>query len=242
MTDYRQTQIIINNRDRLSTLKELIDWLVNAGYTDISVLDNDSTFLPLIQYYDEVASDGTVKFYPLGKNLLSKALWAWSEGHSLVKPPFVYSDSDVVPDKDCPTDVIEFLSRVANHLGNPYKVGLGLRIDDIPEHYSQAKKVLAWESQMWTRIIGTFEGVELYSAGVDTTFALYPAFRPFQLNAVRTGYPYVARHLPWYADSQNPTPEQLYYEQHAAKGCHNWATDDCFSIRVNRYCEEQKST
>lgn len=237
--DYLDTQIIVNNRNRVSTLRELITWLQVAGYTNISILDNDSSYPPLLEYYELLAAESTVQIYPLGKNLLSKALWAWSEGHNLVNAPFVYADSDVVPDAGCPPDVIQFLLRVSKYLGNPYKVGLGLRIDDIPDHYSQADKVRRWEEQMWTKPIGKFDGVELYSAGIDTTFALYPEFRPFQLNAVRTGFPYVAQHLPWYVNSKSPNEEEIFYEQHAAKGCHNWGTRDCFSIRVNRYYEEQ---
>jgi hypothetical protein len=63
----------------------------------------------------------------------------------------------------------------------------------------------------------------VYRAPIDTTFALYRAGVPFQMEpALRTGNPYVARHLPWYQNSARPSAEQRYYLQHAATDAINW--------------------
>lgn len=230
----KDIQIFINNRDRLTPLCELITWLLDTGHRNLIVLDNDSTYPPLLEYYDAI--DGMVNVIRLGKNLLSKALWCWTASRRSVCAPFVYTDSDIVPVKECPDNVIEHLLGVAQYLGDPYKVGLGLKIDDIPDHYSQAEKVRAWEGQMWKKEIGQLNGVPIYSAGVDTTFALYTEFRPFSLQAVRVGAPYIARHTPWYVNSAELTEEDIYYEQHAAHGCHNWGVSACYSSRVNEFC------
>jgi hypothetical protein len=55
----------------------------------------------------------------------------------------------------------------------------------------------------------------IYQAEIDTTFALY---RPFSggkadrnQKTYRTGFPYVIRHLPWYADSSSLSAEDEYY-------------------------------
>jgi hypothetical protein len=53
----------------------------------------------------------------------------------------------------------------------------------------------------------------VYDALIDTTFALY---RPFAQGgadgpAIRTGGKYVAKHLPWYENSSNLSPETEYY-------------------------------
>ncbi len=56
----------------------------------------------------------------------------------------------------------------------------------------------------------------LYWAPIATTFALY---RPrakrihgnYYIEMYRTGYPYMAVHLPWYMDSKNPDEESIYY-------------------------------
>ena len=49
--DYQQIPIFINSRDRLICLQRLIDWLQNAGYRNIYILDNDSTYPKLLNYY-----------------------------------------------------------------------------------------------------------------------------------------------------------------------------------------------
>ena len=43
--------IIINNFNRLSTLKELLTSLEQRGYNNIHILDNASTYPPLLAYY-----------------------------------------------------------------------------------------------------------------------------------------------------------------------------------------------
>jgi hypothetical protein len=80
------------------------------------------------------------------------------------------------------------------------------------------QKVIAWESQFWERRI---KG-NLYDALLDTTFALYRPRSPYDLNGIRAGFPYVARHYPWYEDSANPTAERTYYVQHAMPTHTNW--------------------
>jgi hypothetical protein len=63
----------------------------------------------------------------------------------------------------------------------------------------------------------------VYRAPVDTTFCLYrPGLRHRDDNALRTGAPYLARHTPWYADSDDPTNEDDYYRRHADPLVANW--------------------
>jgi len=229
-------QILILSRDRLTPLRELVTWLLDHGHTDLNIIDNDSAYEPLLEYYEQL--DGKVKIYRTGKNLLSKALWCMPQAGRIVRPPFVYTDSDVVPTEDCPDNLVEFLWDTAQHLGMPNKVGMSLKIDDIPDHYSQADKVRTWEAQNWSRPIGKFRDVELYDAGIDTTFALYPRFQWFDLAAVRVGAPYSARHLPWYMQSDCLTPEEQFYEDRASKGCHTWGAHGVYSMAVANHYEK----
>ncbi|MBI4962513.1 MAG: glycosyltransferase family 2 protein [Desulfomonile tiedjei] len=174
----------------------------------------------------------------LGKNLGSKALWIWGDAKKLVRPPFVYTDSDIVPTEGCPKDLIEFLLRAAETFASPNKIGLGLRIDDLPDHYALRSMVQEWESQYWQKQIGELDGVPIYSAYVDTTFALYPEFKIFSLQGIRTGFPYVARHLPWYLNSEQISEEESFYEQHASKSFHNWGANNCYSQAVKNRCKK----
>lgn len=53
-TNWRYVPIFINSRDRLGVLKKLIDWLLDAGYRNLIILDNNSTYPPLLEYYNNI--------------------------------------------------------------------------------------------------------------------------------------------------------------------------------------------
>ena len=84
------------------------------------------------------------------------------------------------------------------------------------------QRFIDWEGKFWDPAIEIEPGI--YAAGVDTTFALYrPLERRHELmRAVRTGKPYVARHLPWYIDSNHLSEEDTYYRDHADTTMSNW--------------------
>ena len=68
----------------------------------------------------------------------------------------------------------------------------------------------------------------MFRADIDTTFALYRPLdrrRHGEGRALRTGPPYVARHLPWYLDSSNLSAEDAYYREHADPTISNWDRD-----------------
>jgi hypothetical protein len=99
------------------------------------------------------------------------------------------------------------------------KAGLGIKIDDLPDTYEHKNDVLAWESQ--------FRGRHLrdgcYLAPVDTTFALYRPGSLYHVRALRTDFPYLIRHLPWYQDSSHPTFEDSYYARNADPKSTSWS-------------------
>ena len=67
----KEIPIIINNFNRLSSLLRLIDALTSCGYTRIYILDNASTYPPLLSYYESCPFE----VIRLGRNLGFKALW-----------------------------------------------------------------------------------------------------------------------------------------------------------------------
>ncbi len=213
--DFRDVPVVINNHDRLTPLRLLIDWLERAGMRNIIVLDNASTYPPLLDYYRSLSHRVVYE-----ANLGPYALWHSALWREVRDDYYIYTDSDVVPTDDCPKDAVAFLhDALQRHL--PYhKAGLGLRIDDLPESYAKKSDVIEWESQYWQHPLGG----DIYLARVDTTFALY---RPWAsggwwARALRSGGNYVAKHLPWYEDSAHPTEEDRYYAAHARRGASTW--------------------
>jgi hypothetical protein len=213
MTTYH---VIINVRDRLASLVPLVDWLERAGNAEIWLLDNGSTYEPLLDYLS--ASPHHVR--RTHANLWHTAPWLSGLVPELNRfASVVVTDPDVVPDEECPLDALDHFADVLNRYPDVLKVGFGLRIDDLPAHYAHADTVVAWEQKYWQREIAP----GLFDAPIDTTFAMYRAGVGYVLApALRTGAPYLARHLGWYEDSAHPGDELLHYRAHADPLTTNW--------------------
>ena len=209
--------VFITCRDRVSCLRALVERLESmSGIGPIFLVDNDSAWPPMLDYLDTTPHE-VVK---LTENAGHRAVWSKAVKQSLRESgPFVVTDPDVVPDQNCPADMIDRLLRLLDEHPTLPKVGLGLHIDDLPSGNRLTKDVTDWESQFWEHEISP--GV--YDAGVDTTFALYRAGAgPEEYPAIRTGSPYLARHLPWYDDPDSPSPEEIFYRARALADSTNW--------------------
>jgi len=210
--DYKSIPIIINNFNRLDTLKKLINSLESRGYNNIIILDNDSTYPPLLEYYKSIKHEVVY----LGQNVGYLALWKTDQYKRFEKSFYVYTDSDVVIDEQCPDNFMELFLNTLKQKPACLKVGFGIRIDDIPDYYKEKDSVIWWEKQYWTEK----EGDYLYKARIDTTFALYRPYCKGGSSAhlvYRTGFPYVIQHLPWYQDTDHLTEEEQYYIDHTKK-------------------------
>lgn len=217
--DYKQIPIIINNRNRYSFLLQLIKKLEEDGYCNIHILDNDSTYPPLLEYY-KITSH---KVYFLEKNYGFKALELSGLIKKFNKDFFVYTDPDVVPIKECPSDYLEFFYKTLQKYPHVQKVGFSLKIDDLPNHFDKKNDVIEWESTLYEKEID--DG--LFLAPIDTTFALHRPLARISTQGryknIRTKFPYEALHLPWYNDSKNLCEEEIYYIDNAKIGTH-WTT------------------
>ena len=220
--NYKEIPIFINARDLFVSLRQLVMWLLEAGYTCIYVIDNESSYPALLDFYNTMRKD--IRVIRVGMNLGHTAIWHSNILDQLgIIGPYVWTDPDIVPIKECPTNVLEFFLAVLQVYPNKTKVGFGLRIDDLPEHYRFKREVIAWETQYWEKKIGP----KLYDAPIDTTFALYRAgsgYKPINA-ALRTGFPYLARHVPWYENLDRPSDDHDYYLKNAKPGINSWGGD-----------------
>lgn len=210
--DWRDIPIFINARDRHTTMKKLIDWLLNAGYRNVIILDNASTYIPLLKYYSKLERNPAVKVIRLGGNLGFKALWKSGVLEKLqITTPYVYTDPDVLPAANCPKDIVRILYEYLNSNHEIRKVGLGIVWEDIT-FYDKDK----WqEYERKFQVDGRIDD-NIAFAQVDTTFALYPNIRGYSLrSALQTLGDMRCRHLPWYFDYKNLPKDEKYYMKHA---------------------------
>ena len=202
-----EVPIIINNRNRFTFLKLMVDQLQSFGYKHIYILDNDSSYAPLLDYYKTV--DAKVIF--LKQNVGYKALWETNVFEKFKNQYYVYSDPDILLQKDCPKDFVYHLYKHLNKYSGKEKAGVALRIDDLPDFYVNKQEAIKNESVFWTKPLEK----DVYDAMVDTTLALYKplAFgNAEECDAIRVGGKLAAQHLTWYLDSDHLSEEELFYK------------------------------
>ena len=215
------TPVIINNFNRLALVREQVDWLLGLREpVAVVIVDNDSTYPPLLDYYDQL-DHPLVQVVRLGFN-------SWRKGAAYVAREklrafdrYVITDSDLLPYPETPPDLIAHLSALLDRYPEYNHVGTSLRITDLPDHYPLKETVIGYESRFWPPAARE-RGGDGYEALIDTTFAMYRRGSSVLATgpALRTKHPYTLRHVDWYTDPAAISPEFEYY----LKSCKSFAT------------------
>jgi GT2 family glycosyltransferase len=215
---WKNIPVFIICRDRLESLKILVDKLENYGLTNIIFIDNDSAYPELIKYFVKTRYQLIKTCENIGHTV------PWSGGIIKTLYPedvYIVTDPDVIPADLCPNDFIQHILELHLKFPNHLKIGLGLKIDDLPDSYVLKESVIAWERQFWKKEL--VPGV--YEAGIDTTFAVYKpyTYKYFINPSIRTGGKYVARHMPWYQDSSKKlSREEDFYRLRVNSNITSW--------------------
>jgi len=118
--------------ERVDSLKELVTWLEKIGQQKIIFIDNDSTYQPLLDYYEKTPYQ-VLRLY---RNLGQTTPWSLSIIRSLVPDDFyIVSDPDIIPVENCPDDTIKYFVNLHKRFLAYQKVGFGLKTNDLPNHY-----------------------------------------------------------------------------------------------------------
>lgn len=212
--------VFINCRDRVDTLKKTINSIKRAGFKEVYLIDNQSTYPKLLEYYHN--TDHQVVL--LGENMGHKAPWEslavklLSEGR-----PYVVTDPDVVLSEKYTPQIISKFMQIFDQYPGYVKIGAALSIDDLPTHYEHKNTVQKWEQQFWSNEIANSSKLIAYDAEIDTTFAIYrPNLGYITLPSIRIGGDYTAKHLPWYQNSTLLDEEDEYYKSHASSAVNTW--------------------
>ena len=128
---YKSVPIVINNFNRVNTLITLIHGLEIRGYNNIYIIDNNSTYPPLLEYY----KDCSYPIYMLNKNIGHLAIWETGIYKQFTDSYFAYTDSDLEIHPDCPDDFMEKFILLLKKYPKALKVGFSICIDDLPDCY-----------------------------------------------------------------------------------------------------------
>lgn len=214
------TPCVVITRDRASYTKLCLSSLGRfSDRLDIHIVDHGSTWPEMLSLLEKSE-------YPVHRrgDELPRSLWEWPGLAGIVRDQaYIVTDPDIVIDSLCPDDWLDCLHyELVRDASYPVKVGLGIRIDDLPET-ELTTKVRQWEEQFWKNPVGSLNP-PAWRAPVDTTLALYQPLsgqRAFSLGpAVRLGEPYLIAHLPWYGEL-DPS-ETSHYREHALPGSSHW--------------------
>lgn len=211
--------VYINVYNRITTTRNLVEQVTQLDNARPIVVDNDSDYEPLLDWYET----NPCEVIRLRENLGHHA--PWTSGIIEVDEADLYVVTDCDIDiAGVPLDVLQVLESPFewDHV-RPIKSGLALRIDDLPPWQTA---VVQWESRWWRQKV--FTASNWYRAPIDTTFALYQrgtTMRQVQdvirTPAVRLGGEYQARHMPWYLDGENLDEENTNYFA-TASGSNSW--------------------
>jgi hypothetical protein len=206
-THWQNVPVIINNFNRLDYLLQQLKWLEKAGMRNIYIIDNASTYPPLLDFYNKCH----FTVFRLTQNVGHTALWDTHIQLWFKNQYYILTDPDIIPIEECPLDSVSYFWSLLQKYPQISKVGFGLKIDDLPDHYNRKHEVIKWESSFWNNEIEP----NVYKAKIDTTFALYKPNTTHQQwdSTLRTGGKYIARHLPWYENSSTPSQEELFFKE-----------------------------
>lgn len=225
--NFKNIPIIINNFNQFFYMKDMIDFLLKSGYKNIIILDNQSTYPKLLDYYKK-NDNKKFKVIYLHKNYGHKALWDSGYINKFKNNYFVYTDPDLNISK-LPHDFVKDFIDIHKKYGNiKIKIGCSLRIDNLPNHFKNKNEVIKWEKKFWKKPIQSYtknnKKVVIYKAEVDSTLALYPKnYTNYTVKGLRVSGEYNIEHKPWYF-SKNIPDDFKYYLKLKKQNIGHWSS------------------
>lgn len=228
--------VIIISYNQLHYLKQLIEFLQSRQFNNIIIIDNKSTYPPLLMYFTQI--EDKVKVYRLNKNyghnvftLRQDIFKKYRQGY------YVITDPDVVPDYKCPKNFMAYFKKILDSDHTIRKAGFSLRTDNIPD--TNPEKSSIQKRQQVFKELARRDRNGNYYADIDTTFAMYRPkifdFLPVPLyRAIRTKPPYSASHGGWILDPENLTEEQSVY-LNSSNDSGSWKINDLGNLQNKKF-------
>ena len=145
------------------------------NFTNIFILDNNSTYKPLLAFYEELKDDKNVKIIFYNKNNGPRFFHLNCIFEILYTTPHLYTDPDIDFDY-LPNEFMKTLLSVSTKY-DAFKVGCALEIPNTNEINDELNikinnkiySITEWEAQFWKNEIEE----NIYIAEIDTTLHLF---------------------------------------------------------------------
>lgn len=209
------TPVIIPSYNQLYYIKNTIKQLKRFGLENFIILDNGSTFRPLVKWFVGTQVPVVINSSNPGPRDFFTNVEIWNR----LPNYFIVTDPDLEYPEAIPETLVNDLIQLSEKHEWP-KIALGLYKEDAKNMVPMVKD---WEVDYWKNIIAKTEsGDPIYEAKTDTTFALYNkkfVTRPFDLSwdgdfftAPRVCGKYLCKHWGWYYKKPVPNDEYRFYK------------------------------
>jgi hypothetical protein len=214
--------LIIPNYNQKTYLVNIINWWnYYTNNAPVYVLDNASTYEPLLSLYKNIQllfPNVTLQLCEVnncGDNLRTFLNEYIHDKYDY----YVISNPDIQPKPDVPENFLAIFKEVLD-LNGFHRVGFGLAIDDIPEDLHNKTDVIKNETPHWKhKVLVTAAGKKYkgFRTGIDLTFCLYKTENGGWLstkeggnfaNALRL---FMAYHFGWYVNNTTTIEENINY-------------------------------
>jgi hypothetical protein len=196
----QEIPIFIISYNQYTFVKSMVEQL-RPYTTNIYVIDNKSTYEPLIEYLKEIdGNKATVLWMP--ENYGHK-VYERDEIIALGGEKYIVTDPDLLLNPNLPPNFIEILAELSDKY-KTNKIGFALDIKDninIKKKYN-GKTLPEHESGYWSQPVPD-PNYTLYRADIDTTFALINKkyyVKGALDNSIRVAGDFTCKHRPWLND------------------------------------------
>jgi hypothetical protein len=171
--------------------------------TNIYIIDNKSTYPPLVAYLKSIENQVNVLYMPEN---YGHRVYMRDEILKLGGDKYIITDPDLLLNPNLPQNFIDILSE----LSDKYKIGkIGFALDitnNINNNLiasDNKMSVIEWESRYWSDKIDNKE-YEIYNAEIDTTFVLINTkYYDGSLTGIRVAGNFTCVHIPWLNNYEN---------------------------------------
>jgi hypothetical protein len=170
---------------------------------DIHILDNNSTYPPMVEYLKSIDSLVCVhRFHINHGHYVVTRISSFTDSNM-----YIITDPDLTLNPNLPKDFISQLVTISN-IYKTYKTGFALDIsNNIRTDITFCNQTpMQWESQFWHNKIPN-DSYELYASDIDTTFCLINTKYSKGIH-IRIAGNFTCIHRPWLIDWRSEIPEE----------------------------------
>lgn len=217
-----QIPIFIICWNQYTYVKSMVEQLQKYDInTKIYIIDNKSTYKPLISYLKTIDGKNGVKVLYQSKNYGHK-VYERPEILEMAGDKYIITDPDLTLNPNMPKNFLEVMAELSEKY-KTNKIGLALDLKndiDLTKRLNSptGQTIVENEIQYWQNKQDD-PTYELYNAPIDTTFVLINTKYPMpgsMNNSIRIAGNFTAVHRPWTLSNKNQVPveEMEYYLNH----------------------------